>query len=634
MAAPEGIVWGSTVGGYGRIGIYKKVSSTDTTTTVTVEVWFWSKYSVSDANNQFYYDNLSASGSATTFIGANSVKTTVDTGEGWSTSNQVKLYSKTHTYDRGTSAVTRYLYAKQGGIDRVGGWMYASTTFTIPALPTYTVTYNANGGSGAPAKQTKTYGKTLTLSSTKPTLTGHTFKGWALTKADADDGKWYYQPGGSCGRNENLTLYAVWEAYTYTVKYNANGGSGAPANQTKTYGATLKLSTTKPTRTNYEFLGWAKSASATKADYASGGNYTTNAAVTLYAVWKLAYVKPIISNLIVYRCDSNGNITDDGTSMKVAFDFECTYPVTLVRVSWGSTENDRFDFTDPVDDGLTSYSIDAFLSADRIGAQLDPDQSYEITVIVADQEDESTAVFPLSSAAFPIDILAEDKGVAFGKSAELEDVADFAFKIKANKGFINPILPKGTDLNNVREPNTYIGLNVSSGDPNYGHCPLTSGTFTLEVMSSGEEGQVLQRLTRCYKLASTTYERFYYSGAWGEWTGDWITAEITGPFGNYNDNVNHAPKYRKDGRLVEVRGIVTPSEDIAFSTEHNTIFTLPEGYRPSIPLYILCQGTGNCVWLLRINTNGAVGFARYRNGDTNTTASAGVWLPFQATFLV
>jgi uncharacterized repeat protein (TIGR02543 family) len=92
----------------------------------------------------------------------------------------------------------------------------------VPAWTSYTISYNANGGSGAPSKQTKWKDQTLTLSSTKPTRTGYTFKGWALSKADADNGTWYYQAGGTCGKNENLTLYAVWEEHKLTINYYSN----------------------------------------------------------------------------------------------------------------------------------------------------------------------------------------------------------------------------------------------------------------------------------------------------------------------------------------------------------------------------------------------------------------------------
>lgn len=98
-----------------------------------------------------------------------------------------------------------------------------SLNVTVPAWTSYTVSYNANGGSGAPSSQTKWKDQTLTLSSTKPTRTGYTFKGWSLTK----DGSAYYQAGGTCGKNENLTLYAVWEENVLTVNYYSNYATSA-----------------------------------------------------------------------------------------------------------------------------------------------------------------------------------------------------------------------------------------------------------------------------------------------------------------------------------------------------------------------------------------------------------------------
>ena len=57
MAAPDGIKWGNIVGSYGRIGIYIDKSNSNTKTSVDVQVWFWSKYSVSDTSNTLYFDN-------------------------------------------------------------------------------------------------------------------------------------------------------------------------------------------------------------------------------------------------------------------------------------------------------------------------------------------------------------------------------------------------------------------------------------------------------------------------------------------------------------------------------------------------------------------------------------------------
>ena len=76
------------------------------------------------------------------------------------------------------------------------------------------------------------------------------------------------------------------EPSTYTVTYNANGGSGAPSAQTKKHGTTLTLSSAKPTRSGYTFMGWAESAGAANAKYQAGASFTDNKNVTLYAVWK------------------------------------------------------------------------------------------------------------------------------------------------------------------------------------------------------------------------------------------------------------------------------------------------------------------------------------------------------------
>ncbi len=91
--------------------------------------------------------------------------------------------------------------------------------------------------------------------------------------------------------NGSITVEET-EKTTYTVTYDANGGSGAPEAQTKTEGEALKLSTKKPVREGYEFLGWATSKSATAAQYQPGDSYTKDANVTLYAVWKQKEVIP------------------------------------------------------------------------------------------------------------------------------------------------------------------------------------------------------------------------------------------------------------------------------------------------------------------------------------------------------
>ena len=76
---------------------------------------------------------------------------------------------------------------------------------------------------------------------------------------------------------------------TYELEYDANGGTGAPGNQTKTHGTAITISSTRPTRTGYTFLGWSTSSTATAADpnYDPGDTYNTNSPLSLFAVWKV-----------------------------------------------------------------------------------------------------------------------------------------------------------------------------------------------------------------------------------------------------------------------------------------------------------------------------------------------------------
>ncbi len=151
-------------------------------------------------------------------------------------------------------------------------------------MNSYQVSFDGNGGTGVPSAQTKYYGVELELSSTKPTRKGYTFKNWN-TKSDGSGTS--YSPGGSYKANSAVTLYAQWTAVTYAIKYNANGGSGAPASQTKTYDVPLTLRTTIPTRTGYKFVKWNTKADGSGTSYAAGASYTANAGATLYAQWEV-----------------------------------------------------------------------------------------------------------------------------------------------------------------------------------------------------------------------------------------------------------------------------------------------------------------------------------------------------------
>lgn len=383
---------------------------------------------------------------------------------------------------------------------------------TVPAWTSYTITYNANGGTGAPSAQTKWKNATLTLSTTKPTRTGYSFQGWATSAS----GSVVYAAGASYTTNASTTLYAVWKANTYTVTYNANGGTGAPSSQIKTYGVSLTLSTTKPTRTNYTFVGWGTSASATTATYFAGGTYSNNANVTLYAVWSLSYTPPRITDINVYRSDESDQPDDQGANLHFGLSYESDKGVaTSITWQWKTpSDNDWIGSRSTPDsnsDGIVNTST-IYDSSQK--NTIDPEKTYIVCITVTDSGGSTVKLVSIPGQIFPIDVKVGGKGISFGKAAEEEGLCDIGFQTKFTGGIKNETLTKATDLDDLTTPNTYVGIN----NVDYTNQPPgLTGTFTLEVLSAGDTVQVMQRITSCNKTASTIYERFYYQDAWGDW---------------------------------------------------------------------------------------------------------------------
>ena len=214
---------------------------------------------------------------------------------------------------------------------------------------------------------------------------------------------------------------------TFTVSYNANGGTGAPASQTKTYGVNLTLSSTIPTRAGYAFKGWATSSTGAVA-YPAGGTYSANSAVTLYAVWELlGNVK--IDSYSAFRCDSSGNAADEGTWGK----FTCTYILSgqglnegsvtaRYRASDVSTWSNITNITqsDPHSKPAGTPSLSVNVSC--LISNLSQDESYLIELTVTDSYG-NTAIASdyISQAYFTMDFLAGGKGIGIGTTASCDE---------------------------------------------------------------------------------------------------------------------------------------------------------------------------------------------------------------------
>lgn len=433
-AAPSGTTWGNENGSsnkMGRIGI--KTTFTDTTTTrnVKIQIYLWTRYRCQDSSNGFKY---SWSTSPNINIGSKNINTTSNSS--WSTTNQVLIAEFNKTYNKGTSASTGHASASYSNIEYAGGSGSVSVSFQIPALPSYTVTYNANGGNGAPSNQSKVYGSTITLSSSKPTKSGFTFLGWGTSQSDASVD---YNPGAKYSANANITLYAIWTA-NYVISYNANGGSNAPTNQTKQHGVNITLSNSVPTRSNYIFKGWSISSNSSSVVYNPGDTYTANSSIDLYAVWELAYSEPRITNLTADRCNSSGTLTEEGQYALVKFNWNTDVSVNSILIKYKlSTAYNWSTITVSVSGVNGSVS-------EKIGNNnLDPESEYNVEVVVQDSNSLSNSEKTnVASMSYEMDFLYGGGGVTIGAPATKK-----GFNVHMRSEFNKELIVKGKDLSTL-----------------------------------------------------------------------------------------------------------------------------------------------------------------------------------------
>lgn len=113
---------------------------------------------------------------------------------------------------------------------------------------------------------------------------------------------------GTSSASQTITVPALAHHY---VSFDANGGTGAPGRADKWYGEQVTIPTTKPTRTNYEFLGWSSTKSGS-VEYQPGQKYWIDERdMTYYAVWKLLYVPPKFTNGLAIRTSLMTSTTSD-----------------------------------------------------------------------------------------------------------------------------------------------------------------------------------------------------------------------------------------------------------------------------------------------------------------------------------
>lgn len=316
----------------------------------------------------YYYANggTSKSGYSQDSSGKSSTTSSVNSGStAANLYNVTTLFQRTgyHVYNNnadatawryGSATATSYLNQASQDFSSI---LATSNEATIKAYANWepnvlTVIYNANGGTQGSGSS---YTLPLTTTGNYEDYNGgtlynaiYTFKLQRTGYHLDDEQEWYTSTGTVMGDDTTYTpaqmatndgknlgtgaatinVYANWKPNTYTVTYNANGGSGSMANSTATYNAAFITRQCIFTRASHKFIGWNEKADGSgtwwylnsNGVYESGNSwtwtYTTN--ITLYAQWELTTVY-----VSVYNRDGSqliGTLSGDaGTSITIPY---------------------------------------------------------------------------------------------------------------------------------------------------------------------------------------------------------------------------------------------------------------------------------------------------------------------------
>lgn len=155
-----------------------------------------------------------------------------------------------------------------------------------PSTPktTYTVIFDANGGNGTIANISVEEGIEITLPENTFTKSSYIFAGWA-TSADGDVS---YSDKAKISITGNITLYAKWTAITYTITYEANGGTNADGNPAGYTSETETITLLAPSRESFNFDGWYTDSEFSETNKKTEITKGSTGNIMLYAKWTVA----------------------------------------------------------------------------------------------------------------------------------------------------------------------------------------------------------------------------------------------------------------------------------------------------------------------------------------------------------
>ena len=253
--------------------------------------------------------------------------------------------------------------------------------------------------------------------------TGYTFKGWNI-KADGTGAS--YTNASEVDLQTNLTLYAQWKVHKYTIKYDANGGTGTMADQVVNYDASVQLRNNTFTKEGYKFVGWLYNGELYSNRHQIVNLTATDGAELVFtAAWM---------GLDTYSITYNANTTDSVTNMPalttkvVGETVKIASSIPLRNGYTFAGWYDNKDATGSVYEANSNYSLNAdlVLYAKWI-KPFEVDDAYKVDeekgyIIISEPTSKSVFVskFTLSSD-FTLDVETNGEGAVFtGGAVEIK----------------------------------------------------------------------------------------------------------------------------------------------------------------------------------------------------------------------
>lgn len=352
-------------------------------------------------------------------------------------------------------------------------------TFTYPIIK-YDITYTLNGGvmpTGVTNPSQYTI-ETNTFTLNNPTKTGYKFAGWTGANGATAQTTVKVNKGSSGLKN----FVANWTANTYTIKFNANGGTGSMSNLTATYDTPTKLTANAFTRTDYTFLGWSTNKNATNAEYSDAASVTNltsaGSTVTLYAVWHLSD-KTVVSGWVVNDMDSGQSETSQ----------TLTWDATLYDYALVTIKNARsYDYAGGSDWLCHNRTIINGTTYNAVAGT----KTYEISLTGVD----TLTVQLISSAwggglsgAYPIECVSVELKRYDGTTFMVNDLVDWS-----KWGTVWENTAEYTGKTYGTTYSSYVGVSMNDGESSSNTVKLTNGHKYYLNMFGGDYGDSNQSL--------------------------------------------------------------------------------------------------------------------------------------------